>query len=272
MAAFEYVGRYPDTDSVITPKSYADAENAVTAVNTGFIDGQVMSQGANLVSQDWVNQQVANYSKQSDVTTAQGAYLPLTSLGATNGAARLNGSGTIPAGQLPTLVTNRLPLTYNIATFGTNFLGSNSQTVTTTNINEYIIASMPIPDPGYPWIPWPIAYISGQAAGSPSGSRFVGNGNLGFLTVTPPSGISNTIYGMGLAAGDTVTRWYRLLPGCIGTNPGNPVTPLTQPPILGPLTLDLGACCWSGAGFTVNGPNLVFHITVLPALGAGVIP
>ena len=270
--ALEYVGRYPDTDSVVVPKAYADAANAATAVTTAFIDAQVASQGANLVTQAWVTQQVANYATQSQVSTADTAYLPLASLGAPSGVAQLNGTGTIPAGQLPTLVTNRLPQTYNIATFGTNYLGSNSETVTTTNINEYIIASMPIPDPGYPWIPYPIVYISGQAAGTASGSRFVGNGNFGFLTLTPPSGISSTIYGSGVCTDDTVTNWYQLQPGCIGTNPGNPVTPVTQPPILGSLTLNLGACCWAGAGYTFNGPGLVFHITVLPALGVGVVP
>lgn len=272
MAALESVGRNPDTDSVVIPKSYADADNAATAVTNAFIDSQCAGQGANLVTQGWIDGQVSNYATRSAVNTADAAYLPLASLGAANGAAKLNSSGTIPAGQLPPLTTNRLALSYSIATSGTNFLGSNSRTVTTTNLNEYIIASIPIPDPGYPWIPFPYAYISGQAAGSPSGSRFVGNGNFGFLTVMAPAGISNTIYGAGVCTDDPVTNWYQLVPGCNATTPGNPVTPISQPPILGPLTLNLGCCCWAGAAYTFNGPNLVFHITVLPALGTGAIP
>lgn len=272
MAALEYVGRYPDSDSVLVPKKYADADNAATAVTNAFIDQQCAVQGANLVTPAWVTQQAANYATQSAVNAANAAYLPLSSLAVANGAAKLNGSGVIPAGQLPALVTNRQALSYNIATTGTNFLGSSSFTTTTTNLNEYIIASIPIPDPGFPWIPWPFVYISAQAAGTPSGSRFVGNGNFGFLTVMPPSGVSNTIYGGGVCTDDTVTSWYQLIPGANATNPQNPITPLSNPPILGPLTLNLGACCWAGAGYTWNGPGLVFHITVLPALGTGAIP
>lgn len=272
MAAFEYVGRPPDSDSVVVTKAYADADNAVTSVTNGFIDNQVATQGGDLVTQNWITEQVANYATQSMVTAANSAYVLKTALAAAHGIAQSGAGGVIPSVQLPAVSTNRLALSYNIATSGTNFLAGDSFTVVTTNLNEYTIASLPIPDPGFPWYPLAEAFISGQAAGTPSGSRFVGNGNLGFLTVMPPSGVSNTIYSAGVCTADTVTGWYECLPYGATQGANFPMTPANQPPILGPLTLNLGACCYSGTGFTFNGPGLVYHVTVIPAMGTGVIP
>jgi hypothetical protein len=272
VAAFEYVGRYPDSDAVVVPKGYADADNAATAVTQAYIDQQCAIQAANAVSQAYITQAVANYATATMVSTANAAYVPLTQLGSANGVAQATSSGVAASAQLPTLVTNRLPKSYSIATSGTDFLGGDSFTVTTTTLQEYIIASLPIPDPGYPWIPWITAYISGQAAGSPSGSRFIGNGNFGLLTVMPPSGVSTKLYAAGVCTSDTVTNWYQALPYGSTQNPSTPMTPLTQPPIIGPLTLNLGACCWSGHGYTFNGLGKVFHVTVLPALGTGALP
>lgn len=272
MALFEYVGRTPDSDATVVTKAYADAQNAAVAVTNAFIDSQCLIQGPNLVSQAFVDQQVANYATQTAVNNALTPYAPLSILGAHSGAAQADSSGLIPSGQLPTLVTNRLPLSYNINTTGTNFLGGSTFTTTTTNIGEYIIASIPIPDPGFPWIPFAYAYISAQSGGTPSGTRFNGNGNFGFLAVIPPSGVSNTIYASGVCTDDPVTNWYQALPHGYATNPQSPQTPLTNPPILGPLTLNLTGCCWSGNAYSWNGPNLVFHITVMPAMGAGALP
>lgn len=272
MAALETVGRYPDSNSVIASKAYADADNAATAVTQAYIDQQCAIQAANAVSQAYITQAVANYATTSQLSASTAPYVPNSTLGAANGVAATNSSGLVPAGQLPTLVTNRLAKSYSIATSGTNFLGGDSFTVTTTTLQEYIIASLPIPDPGYPWYPRVFAYISGQAAGSSSGSRFIGNGNFGLLTVMPPAGISTKIYGAGVCTSDTVTNWYQCLPYGGAQNTSIPMTPLNQPPIIGPLTLNLGACCWSGNGYTFNGPGLVYHVTVVPALGTGQLP
>jgi hypothetical protein len=272
VASLETVGRYPDSNAVIVPKSYADADNAATAVTNAYIDQQCAIQAANCVSQAYITQAVANYATASQLSAADALFVPNTLLGAANGVATTLSNGLANPAQLPTLVTNRLPVSYSIATTGTDFLGGDSFTVTTTTLQEYIIASMPIPDPGYPWIPWVTVYISGQAAGSPSGSRFIGNGNFGLLTVMPPSGVSSKIYAAGVCTSDTVTNWYQATPYGGAQNPQTPTTPLTQPPIIGPLTLDLGCCCWQGNGYTFNGPGKVFHVTVLPAMGTGQLP
>lgn len=267
-----YVGRNPDSDSTVANKAYADADNAAVAVTTGFIDQQVANQGHDLVGSAYVDQQVANYTTQSAVNSALGAYVPNTALSAVSGVAQGDTTGLAQVGQLPTLTTDRVARSYNIATVGTNYLGGGTHTVTTTNLGEYVIASIPVSDPGYPWFPLPFAYISGQAGGTPSGSRFSGNGNVGFLAVIPPSGVSNTIYASGLCTDDPITNWYQALPHGSALNTVNPASPTNTPPILGPLTLNLTACCWSGNGYAFNGSNLVYHITVMPAIGNGALP
>lgn len=272
MAALETVGRNPDSDAAIIPKSYADADNAATAVNQAFIDQQCAIAAAQAVSQAWITQRVANYSSQSSVAAALIPYAAKSTLGQANGIAQVNAQGILPAGQLPALVTNRLAKSYSIATSGTNFIGSDSYTCTTTTLMEKVLASLPIPDPGYPWYPIITVVISGQAAGAPSGSRFVGNGNFGLLTVMPPQGVSTKIYAAGVCTSDPLTNWYQAFPYGSATNPSHPMTPLTQPAIVGPLTLNLGCCCWAGNGYTFNGPGLVYHVTVMPALGAGALP
>jgi hypothetical protein len=268
----KYVGRVPDSDATLANKAYADVDNANTAVTNAFIDQQVANQGHDLVNQAFVDQQVANYAPTTAVDAALSAYAPITALGVASGVAQADGTGLIPSAQLPTLVTNRLALSYNIATTGTNFLGSASYTTTTTNVNEYIIASIPIPDPGFAWYPLAFAYISAQTGGSSSGSRFVGNGNFGYLTVSPPAAVSATIYAAGICTDSPITNWYQAMPSAIASNTTQPQTPTNTPPILGGLTLNLAACCWQGNAYTWNGPGLVFHIIVIPAIGTGQLP
>ena len=271
MAQFKYVGRYPDSAAVLATKAYADADNAANLVTTTWIDQQIAAQSAGLVSPAYVNQQVAAYATQSQVTGGLTGYVPASKLGANNGIAKAAADLTIPPGQLPALVTNRQALAYDLTSTGAqNLIGTNSYTCTTNNLQETILASIPVPDPGYPWYPMPFAYVSGQTASNPSGSRFVGNGVFGLLTVMPPSGVSNLVYGTGIATDDSITNWYELVPYGSATTSPSPMTPATRPTILGPLTLNLGCCCWSGSGYTFNGTGLQYWVLVLPALGNGV--
>jgi hypothetical protein len=271
VANFKYVGRYPDSAAVLATKAYADADNNANLVTTTWIDQQIAAQSAGLVSQAYITQHVAAYATQSQVVAANAAYVPLTQLGANSGIAKAAADLSIPSGQLPTLITNRQAIAYDLNSTGAqNLIGSNSYTCTTTNLQEKILASIPIPDPGYPWYPMPFAAITGQTASNPSGSRFVGNGVFGLLTVMPPSGISNLVYGTGIAADDSITNWYELIPYGAGTTTPAPMTPANRPPIIGPLTLNLGCCCWSGSGYTFNGTGMQYWILVLPALGNGV--
>jgi hypothetical protein len=262
-----YMGRYPDSDAVIVPASYAVADNAATAVSLNWIDSQTAIAAANLVNDAWVNQQVANYTSESQVTTALSAYVPESTLGAASGIAQLGANEEIPSGQLPVLVTNSLAVSYDAVSVGTVYLASNATfVVTSTTIGAYVIASVNIPDPGYPWIPFPIAYVQGYAGGASSGTRLAGNGNSGLLTVTPPISTSApVVYGAGLMTDDPVANYYQCVPGAITA--AGVITPLTQTPVSGSLTLQLSASCWSGNNYTVSGAGLVFYVLVLPAQG-----
>ena len=262
MACFEYVGRAPDTDGVVCTKTYADAQNAATLVTTSFVNNQCTIASANLVNQTWIDQQVANYSTQATVAAYESAnFIPLTALGAASGIAQSDSGGLVPIGVLPgTIVTERVATSYNAATSGTVYL-SGTHAVSTTNLREYLIASLPIPDPGYPWIPIPFATITGQALGTASNSRLLGNGNPGLLTVTPPTGAA--VYGAGVCAADTRPNIYQVVPG---VSPVGSITPATQPPISGALTLNLYGCCWNtGGSYQFSSVGLTFHILVVPA-------
>ena len=262
MATFEYVGRAPDTDGVVCTKTYADAQNAATLVTTSFVNNACTIAAANLVNSVWINQQVANYSTQTQVSNyASANFIPLTTLGAVSGLAQSDNTGKVPSAILPgTMVTERMAVSYSAATSGTIYL-SGTHAVSTTNLREYLIASLPIPDPGYPWIPLPFATITGQALGTASNSRLLGNGNPGLLTVTPPTGAA--VYGAGVCAADTRPNIYQVVPG---VSPIGSITPVTQPPINGALTLNLYGCCWNtGGSYQFSSAGLTFHILVVPA-------
>jgi hypothetical protein len=134
--------------------------------------------------------------------------------------------------------------------------------VVTETIGEYTIGQVTIADPGYPWIPWPFAYVQGFAGGVGSGSRLQGNGNSGLLVVTPLNA-QLPIYAAGVMTDDPLPNYYQAIPYGATTDS---MTPLLQPAINGPLTLQLSACCWTGNAYTVGGTGLVFYVLVLPSI------
>lgn len=264
MSALSYVGRYPDNDATVVHKSYADAQNASTQVTNAFIDSACTAASAGLVSPAYVTQQVAFYLSQTQTNTALASVaVPTTQLGAANGIARSDSGNAVPSAQLPNVIlTDRVAQCYDL-TSGTTYLTGTHQ-VTTTNFREYLIASIPVPDPGYPWIPLPFAQVQGQAFGlTPPPSRYKGIGNFGLLTVAPPAGVSNTVYGVGICAGDIYPIHYPVYPYS-GTN--GQVNPTTVPPVNGSLTLNLTGSCWSGTGYQYNAVGLSFFVLVVPAI------
>lgn len=261
-----YVGRPPDSPSVVGTATYAQSEDAANLVTPTWIGQQVTQAVKNLVTPAWVAEQAAEYLPQSTVTAALSSYIPDSELGATNGIAVANGSGTIPSAQLPTLVTNNLAQAYDAVAHGTVFLPTaTTYTVTTENIGEFVLANVVIPNPGYPWIPLPFGYVLGYSSATPSGSRLVGNGDVGFLAVTVP-GETTPVYGMGLMTADTLPNYYPIVPSVDGLAS---ISPFNQPALQGGATLQLSACNFSGSSYTVSGSGLVFYVLVLPALGGG---
>jgi hypothetical protein len=260
-----YVGRAPDSNSVLATSSYTQAQDIATLVTPTWIAQQMSSASASLVTEDWVDEQVANHSTQSDVTTALQDYTPNSDLGAHSGIAQLNGSRMIPVGQLPTLVTNSVAANYDAATSGTIWLPTGQSLTTASNtVGAVPLAQVTIPNPGYPWVPWPFAVVQGQAGGTPSGTRLAGSNNSGLLAVTLV-GTNTPIYAAGVCTDDMLPNYYLCLPG--PTSTGGVITPVIQPPIVGGATLLLSGSCWAGTAYTFSGTGMIFFCLVLPAVG-----
>lgn len=261
MATLQYVGRNPDSDSIISPKSYTDAANTASAVTTAIVNTKIAAAAATLTSAFYVDTQDAALAHQADVTSADTAFIATTQLGVASGIASLDSSGNLTTAQVPGgVVTDRVALSYAGAVIGTF---TADHTVTTIGTREFKLATVSIPDPGFPWYPLPFAWVAGDAsAGSPPASRQVGNGNYGLLTVQPPVGSGNTIYGVGICTASFYTDFYSVIPYApAGT------TPSGQPAIAGALTLDLYGCCYSTAGhYTFKPTNLTYFVLCVPAL------
>ena len=191
------------------------------------------------------------------------------SLSAFSGVAKAGSDGRIPTGsgtQIPSPVTDSVAKCYDLSSSGAVvFLGSGSNYgVSGTTI--YPMASIPIPDPGYAWIPFPFAMVLGSAGGTASSSRFSGNGNYGIITVSLSTSNSD-VYAVGVCTADTRPAYYTAIPGTFLPSWTDPITPTTQRPIYGSATLNLNGQAGSGsAGYTFAGAGLVYFVMVYPAV------
>jgi len=264
--SLQYEGQYPNSDASILPKAWADDENDSVLVDAAYVNAQIADAiTANaLQTQTYVNSQDALRAHKTDVTAADALYVPTSALGAANGVASLS-SGNLPTGQVPTgVVTDRVTKAYDAATNGNVFLTSgNTHQVTTQSLREYQLASLPIPDPGWPWRAIPFAIVGGYSnGGTPPGDRTLGSGNLGLLTVMPPSGVGNTVYATAVCTGAyQKLAFYPVLPYGASGN-----TPTSVPPINGALELDLWGCNYATSGYVFSGTGLVFSVLVMPAI------
>lgn len=256
-----YVGPV-DTTATVTTTTYAQADNASTLVTPAWLTQQITDAAAKLVTADWITSQVSNYLTQTTVTNSLTAYVPISQLGVSSGVAQVGSNGTIPASELPTLITNDLAQCYDATNDGTIFLPSdNTYTVTTNNVNEFVLANVVVPNPGYPWIAMPFAYVLGYSSATPSGNRLTGTGNFGYLTVTQ-TGETSPIYGCALCTDDPLPNFYAVTPSAPAA-----ATPRNQPALQGGLTLQLSACNFTGSKYVFSGTSLFFFVLVVPAVG-----
>lgn len=285
--ALQYVGRYPDSGAVICPKSYADATAASNVVTTAYVNQQIASAAASLTTQSYVNAQNALLAQKTAVTTADSAYIPLSQLGAPNGVASVDANTELLTTQIPTsgLITNRTATSYSLLAPSAGLLGAtissipgtvtNTQLVTTGSIIATTLVDLTtgqlgtelgevnVEDPGWPWRPIPLGFISGTAynANDLPANRMTGTGGFGLVTVAPPLTVSDQVYGIALCTGSSGTNTYPILPYAIANQ-----TPTSVPAITGALTLNLYAGVGSGSQYTYLAANLVFSILVVPAI------
>lgn len=261
MVALSYVGRTPDSDATLVPKSYVDAQTAAQAVTTGWVTDTTTTAIAQsgLATPAYVTNVLGTGSglAQKTYTDAQDRlYAPVGSLGQPSGVASLDSGGNLTAAQIPSGTrTDRVARCVT----GT-ILTSTYQTVTSTTLRSLKLATVQIPSPGYSWVPLIFAWVPGNSGGAGTpGSRQAGNGNFGLLTVMPPAP-STQIYAMGAATASIATDYYPVLPYATQNQ-----TPTTVGPISGALQLDLWGCCWSGGLSYTFGPPLSFFVMVYPA-------
>lgn len=267
MSGISYVGRNPDTDSSVVPKTWADNQQTAVAVTTDWVNSQIATEISNdqLQTNTYVNTQDALRAHKTDVDAADTAYIPATDLGIVNGIASLDANGSVTASQVPAgLSTSRVAQTYTAASNGHVYLapGSTHQ-VNSTTIREYKLADVTVPDPGYPWRPLCFGLVGGWSnGGSVPSSRGSGTGNLGKLTVLPPVEVSDVVYGIGVCTGAyQKLSYYTVLPYA-----ASGATPINVSPITGSLELDLWACCYSLTGYVFSGTGLMFQVICVPAV------
>lgn len=252
-----YEGRYPDGDNSLVTKKWTDDTATASAVTTTFITNEIsrVVSESTLQTITYVDSQDALLAKLADVTAADTLYLNTSARNAT--VAGLDGSGMLISGQIPTtVVTDRLARSHvGTASFSGNY------TCNTTLTREKKLASVTIPDPGFPYIVLPFGSVTGQAGGTPGVYPWSGNGVCGLLTVCPPAGSGDTIYGLGAATDSPVSTSYPIFPYA-----ASGATPANRPALNGATTLDLYGSCFQGSGYTFYSAGLSFYVIVIPTL------
>jgi hypothetical protein len=259
----QYVGRLPDSDSTVVPKSSADALSAELAVTTAYVNAQAALVAEGLTTKAYVDAQDALLATQAQVIAADAAYVPLTKLGVANGVASLDSSGNLTASQVPTsLLTDRTIQSQTCSGAGILLVPGASHTVSTTSPREYQLGTIEVADPGFPWRPLPFAWVQGgdlNATAPPT--QQAGTGNFGLLSVMPPQGVSDIVYGVGLCTDSYLPDTYLVTPYA-----GAGQTPSQAPAIVGSMELDLFGCVASGSEYTYLGNGFVYFIQIVPSL------
>jgi hypothetical protein len=258
MAGIRYEGRSPDSDNSVVTRRWSNDNAGSLAVTTTFVNTEIARVVAanNLQTKTYVDDQDNLLAKLTDVTTADNLRLESTARGTT--VASLDSSGMLTATQIPTtLVTERTAR----SVFATAPSFSGTYTCTTTATREKLLATLTILDPGFPYIPLPFGFVSGQAGGTPGLYPWSGNGVCGQLTVCPAAGSGDTIYGVGACSDTPATGVYPIFPYAASNT-----TPSTRPATNGTLTLNLYGCCFQGSGYSFSSTGLSFYVIVIPAM------
>jgi hypothetical protein len=296
MATLQYQGQSNSGSSptILATKTYADAGVAgaiVTDVGTGFNAVSTLIRNSVLACEpaSYVTGVNATLPTQAAVTAADTGYIARARLnaaaaGTVPGIAGLDASGlliTTPTSQIPSGVsTERLGMGYSVGLTTGNIMGGTASTVTkaigvstltsgsvhtVTGTGTFILATISIPDPGFPFLVLPFGWVEGDAS---SGPAFTlpqnGNGCYGLLTVQDPG--SGLIYGGGVCASDSQTNLYPIFPDVF---PGQSLAPLTAASAGGPThELELIASA-SGSGtvsYNFYGTDMSFWCFIVPSL------
>jgi hypothetical protein len=260
MAGVRYEGKDPDGDDGLVNRGWITGTALpAQAVTAEFINGEITRMVTTNVLQGktYVDDQDRPLAKIADVNTADNLYLNSSARGTT--VASLNASGTLLTDQFDTatLVTDCVARSHVAAAL----TWSGTRTANTSIVRDQLLATVTIPDPGFPYHPLPFGSVAAQAGGTPGLYSWNGNGILGQLTVCPAAGSGDTIYGLGACSDSPTPTPYPILPYA-----GSNTTPAIRPATTGSLTLNLYGCCLQGIGYTFLAAGLSFYVIVIPAM------
>ena len=257
MGSLKYRGRTPDSDYAMLAKSYADSAYATLSADNDFITATTVAATAPLVSTTYVDSQDALRAHIADVDAADANYVLATQLGVNSGVAQLGSDGYVPSGNLPTLPTERVPF---IHTYDTCYL-SDAHTVTTVGAKVYKVATMTIPDPGWPYVP--LAFVVIRGGGDPitgRADRTMTAGSRGQISVYDSHNVRQAW---------TVTTARERYDYQVCTPYGDDATnPTSYPPVTGTVTYDAWLGLWTGGTtYTFSaGDGFSFYVIGFPAI------
>lgn len=252
MGTLRYRGRPPDTDFTLMAKSAIDARYNAIKVDNAFVNSAVATEALVLSTPAYVDQQDNLRDHLTDVDAADATYLPTSSLGVANGVASLGTDNYVPAGQLPTVQTERRPFLVNAS----QVLLTAGQEITTVTNKGYEAARLVINDPGYAYIPVFSAYVLGGAVNSAPPSRILGSGSYGQVTVLRSDGVK---YAWCFCTPTNVLDYFCAMPfGDTSTNP------TSMPPLYGTTNWSMWLGLWSGSTYSFYPGNLKFFCMVYP--------
>lgn len=120
-----------------------------------------------------------------------------------------------------------------------------SATVHTREPREALLASVDVPDLGFPWIPVPFGIVWGRSLANKNADFAKSSSALGWLSVLDVNSTENTAYGIGAAEGSTQDTQSLVLPSSSATTTS---TSSKKPePVTGPMTLGLYGSKWLGS-------------------------
>lgn len=253
-----YVGRVPDTLASVTSRSDVKVFSDSVKMTVDYINQAMDRQVPILATLEKVIQEDKKRATKAEVLAADEKHYPATG----HGLATLDpDTGMLPisAAPLDDLVYDRTIKCHN----GTVNITTASPAVS-NDYRNVLLATCEIPDPGYPYIPLPFAWVRGADPTGTTTARWSGTGNTGRLLVMPTPGNGDVFYGAGACTATTRNAYSVVVP--VADPKATPTT--TRKPLTGATTLCLYGSCWTtdfAQSYTFSPTGLVFYVLLFPA-------
>lgn len=287
MAALQYPGRVgsnlPTSGSVMTVSSLDTLANGPEGlpqngllVTDAYVQERISgytksptTPGAALMTSAQVTARLAGFPTPAAVSAADATAFKASQLAQPGGVATLDENGVMLGAQISLAgVSDRIMVCYDVQKFGTVNMASSSIRVNQLEPRETLLATVNVPDPGYPWVPMPFATVWGQAipnTATPDPSTDVGT--VGFLSVLDVNDSANEAYGVGAAMGRSVLSPALVLPNAANTAASADSTSSKTDPVIGPMSLGLYASRWLGTdSYQFVSQALRYWVIAAPAM------